>query len=466
MTSQYHIDDYAGRRVHMIGIGGSSMSGLAEMLLRRGFRVTGSDRTHSHSVERLEAMGVKVGIGHDPAFTAGADVIVYSAAIKPDNPERAYAFEKGIPQIERADLLGQLMAGHKQRVCICGAHGKTTTSSMTAQLLLDCGMDPTVHIGGRLDAIGGGTRAGNGELFVAEACEYAGSFLHMPPTVAVVLNIDADHLDYYGDMAHIEEAFYNFCSLLPKDGLVIGWGDDPRVQTLMAKLDRRHETFGRTPASDWYPENIVNDDHGCPAFDVLHQGEKLGRVQLQVAGSFNVTNALAALASAYAVGADMDKALAVIGQFRGAHRRFEHTGDIDGAHMYTDYGHNPVEMRAAISVAMQQHANRVWAVMQPHTFSRVKTLFNDYLTCTEEADITLVTDIMAAREVDPGDINSGMLVEGMKQHGINAVWTPSFDDTERYLREHWQPGDLVLTMGCGDINLLNEQMQAHGDTKR
>lgn len=252
-----HIRDFRDQRVHMIGIGGSSMSGLAQMLLDQGYHITGSDNTHSHAVERLEAEGVQVFIGHDARNVEGAALIVYSAAIAPDNPERAYAFAHDIPQMERAVLLGQVMEGHQDAVCVSGAHGKTTASSMLAQLLLDCGMDPAVHIGGRLDALGGGTRIGGEKVFVAEACEFSGSFLHMKPTIAVVLNIDADHLDYYGDMAHIEAAFYNFCSLLPMDGLAIGWGEDPRVRALFARLDRRHETFGYTQACDWYPADLT-----------------------------------------------------------------------------------------------------------------------------------------------------------------------------------------------------------------
>lgn len=461
-----HIRDFRTQRVHMIGIGGSSMSGLAEMLLKEGYQITGSDRAHSHAVERLEALGVRVFIGHEPQNVAGAGVVVYSAAIHPDNPERAYAYAHGIPQIERAELLGQVMEGHRDAVCVSGAHGKTTASSMLAQVLLDCGLDPAVHIGGRLDKLGGGTRIGSARVFVAEACEFAGSFLHMKPTIAIVLNIDEDHLDYYGDIAHIEEAFFNFCSLLPKDGLLLAWGEDARVQKLIGRLDRRHETFGYTDACDWYPQNLLIGDLGRPQFDVMYRGQKLCHAALNVAGRFNVLNALSALAAAHALGADMEKAAASLNAFAGVHRRFEHTGDIDGVHMYHDYGHNPVEMRGALSVACEQHAGRVWAVMQPHTYSRVKTLFNDYLTCTAAADFTLVTDIFAAREKDPGDINSQMIVDGMRAHGVDAVLTPTFDDTEAYLRTHWQAGDLVLTMGCGDINLLNEQMQQHGDTKK
>lgn len=461
-----HIRDFKDKRVHMIGIGGSSMSGLAEMLLQQGYHITGSDNTHSHAVERLEARGVRVYIGHDEKNVQGADVLVYSAAIHPDNPERAWAFAHGVPQIERAELLGQVMEGHRDAVCVSGAHGKTTASSMLAQMLLDCGLDPAVHIGGRLDALGGGTRIGSERVFVAEACEFAGSFLHMHPTIAVVLNIDEDHLDYYGDIQHIEEAFFNFCSLLPPDGLILGWGEDERVMRMINRLDRRYETFGYTAACDWYPENVETGSLGRPSFDVIYRGEKLFRVHLNVAGRFNILNALSALAAAHALGADMQKAADSLSHFAGVHRRFEHTGDIDGVHMFHDYGHNPVEMRGALSVACDQHANRVWAVMQPHTYSRVKTLFKDYLTCTEAADFTLVTDIFAAREKDPGDINSQMIVDGMRAHGVNAVLTPTFDDTEAYLRAHWLPGDLVLTMGCGNINLLNEQMQQHGDTKK
>ena len=461
-----HIRDYKDKHVHMIGIGGSSMSGLAEMLLQQGYHITGSDNTHSHAVERLVGLGVQVSIGHREENVQGADLLVYSAAIHPENPERAWAAAHGIPQMERAVLLGQVMEGHQDAVCISGAHGKTTASSMLSQMLLDCGLDPAVHIGGRLDALGGGTRIGSERVFVAEACEFAGSFLHMKPTIAIVLNIDEDHLDYYGDIEHIEEAFYNFCSLLPESGLLLGWGEDERVQRLMTRLERRHATFGYTDDCDWYPANLVMGDLGRPSFDVMYRGQKICHVDLQVSGRFNILNALSALAAAYALGADMDQAAASLSAFAGVHRRFEHTGDIDGVHMYHDYGHNPVEMRGALSVAVEQHAGRVWAVMQPHTYSRVKTLFNDYLTCTQAADFTLVTDIYAAREQDPGDINSQMIVDGMRAHGVNAVLTPSFDDTEAYLRAHWQPGDLVLTMGCGNINLLNEQMQQHGDTKK
>lgn len=457
--------DFKGQRVHMVGIGGSSMSGLAEMLLKEGYTVTGSDNANSHAVERLRAMGIEVRVGHNAENVRGAALLIFSAAISPENPERREAQRLGIPEMERSTLLGQLMRGHKSAVCVCGAHGKTTTSSMIAEALLECGLDPTVHIGGRLDALGGGSRVGKKDVFVAEACEFHGSFLEMHPTVAVVLNIDADHLDWYGDIEHIEAAFGQFLSLLPESGTALGWGEDFRVQRLFSALSCQKFTFGLKNTNDYYPENLVYSDTGCPSYDVMFRGEKLGRVALRVAGEFNVINSLAAFAAARAAGAAPDNIAASLSRFAGVHRRFELTGIIDGVKMYHDYGHNPAEMKAALSVAKMQRPGRLWAVMQPHTYSRVKALFEDYLTCTQAADITLVTDIFAAREKDPGDIKAEMVVEGMKAHGINAVHTPTFDDTEKYLRAHWQPGDLVLTMGCGNINLLNEQMQLHGDTE-
>ena len=461
-----HIRDYQGGRIHMIGIGGSSMSGLAEMLMDQGYRVTGSDRSDGYLLGDVRARGAQVFIGHRPENVHGADLVVYTAAVAADNPELVEAGRLGIPTLERAWLLGQLMEGYPQAVGVCGAHGKTTTTSMLSQILVECGLDPSVHIGGKLDAIGGSTRIGRGGAFLAEACEFRRSFLKLKPTMAVVLNIDADHLDCYKDIDEIEETFGQFLHLLPENGLAIGNGTDKRVLRQLSRLSCRTETFGMTEDCDWHPEGLAEDDRGYASYDLYHGREKIGHVTMQVPGDFNVENGLAALAAAHALGADMTRACESLSRFRGAHRRFELTDTIDGVEVFHDYGHNPAEMRNAVSVARKRCKGRLFAVMQPHIFSRVKSLFDEYLTCTEEADFTLVTDICAAREKDPGDINSGMLVEGMRSHGVDAVWTPSFDDTERYLRAHWQPGDLVLTMGCGDVNMLNEQIHRHEMEKR
>ena len=456
-----HIRDYVGKRVHMIGIGGSSMSGLTEMLIDKGYQVTGSDKVEGYLLGDVRAKGAQVIVGHRAENVHGADLVVYTAAAKSDNPERMEAERLGIPSMERAYLLGQLMEGYPQAVGVCGAHGKTTVTSMLSQMLVECGLDPTVHIGGKLDAIGGSTRIGKGNAFLAEACEFNRSFLRLKPTIAVVLNIDADHLDCYKDIDEIEETFGQFLSLLPENGLAIGKGTDERVMRLFSQLSCQHESFGLNAECDWHPENLTEDDRGYASYDLSHHGEIVARVTMGVPGNFNVENGLAALAAAHALGADIQQAAASLSAFVGAHRRFELTDTIDGAEIFHDYGHNPAEMRNALSIARKRCKGRLFAVMQPHTFSRVRTLFNEYLTCTEVADVTLVTDICAAREKDPGDLNAGMLVDGMKNHGINAVWTPTFDDTEAYLRAHLQPGDLAITMGCGDINLLNDQIHRH-----
>jgi len=460
-----HIRDYKGKHIHMIGIGGSSMSGLAGMLQDQGYIVSGSDNADSYLVKNLREKGIPVTIGHRAENVHGADLVVYTAAILPDNPERLEIARLGLPNMERAILLGQLMEGYEQAIGVCGAHGKTTTTSMLAEILVEGDMDPTIHIGGQLDAIGGSTRIGHGNAFLAEACEFNRSFLQLRPTVAVVLNIDADHLDCYKDIEEIEATFGQFLELLPENGLAIGWGEDERIMRLFGKLGRQVRTYGLTERCDYVAANLTYDQLGQGRFDAQFKGETLCHVELKVPGEFNVLNALAALSTAHTLGADMAKAGESMTRFSGVHRRFELTGVIDGVKLYHDYGHNPAEMKNAVSVAKMQPHNRLWAVMQPHTYSRVKRLFDDYLTCMEAADITLVTEIFAAREKDPGDIKAQMVVDGMRANGINAVLTPTFDDTEKYLREHWQPGDLVITMGCGNINLLNDQINAHGDTK-
>ena len=466
MGTSCKITDYPGGRIHLIGIGGSSMSGLAEMLADQGYKISGSDRDEGYLIHHVREKGGKVFIGHRAENVHGADLVVYSAAISADNPERMEAARLGIPSIERALLLGQLMEGYKKAVGICGAHGKTTVTSMVSQILLESGLDPSIHIGGRLDAVGGSTRVGHSDIFVAEACEFNRSFLQLHPTIAVVLNIDADHLDCYRDLDEIEETFGTYLHLLPENGVAIGNGDDPRVRRQISRLKCRKIFFGFSSENDWYPENVREDEYGKSFFTLHHPGNIPVEVHMEVPGSFNLMNGLAAIATAAELGVAPENAACILGRFTGAHRRFECTDIIDGVEIFHDYGHNPTEMRNALSIARKRCKGRLWAVMQPHTFSRVRTLFDQYLTCTKEADFTLVTDICAAREPDPGDLNSGMLVEGMIRNGIEARWTPSFDDTERFLRENWKAGDLVITMGCGDINLLNDQIHRHESEKR
>ena len=459
-----NIFDYKGKRAHFIGIGGSSMSGLAGYLQQSGYTVTGSDRTQSHKTEHLEQQGIPVAIGHNAANVRGADVIVYSAAIGADNPERREAERLGIPQIERCDLIGQLMEGHPFAVGVSGTHGKTTTTSMLAQAFMQAGVDPTIHIGGELDFIGGSTHAGRGDDFIVEACEYNASFLRFKPTIAVILNIDEDHLDFYRDIDDIEAAFAKYAALVPTQGWCVAWGDDPRARRVCENAACNHMTYGLGEGCMLRPEGLSYDAQGRASFTAVLNGERLGQFHLNVSSEANMLDALAVICVAHIRGLDMADVAAALSGFVGAHRRFELTSTTDGVKCYTDYGHNPAEIKNALQIASMQPHGALWSVWQPHTYSRTKTLFDQFVETFDVADHVLITDIMGAREVDPGDISSDMLIGPIRARGIDAVLTLSFDDAEAYLRAHWQPGDIMISHGCGNIDLLNEQIALHGDT--
>ncbi len=461
-----------GKHLHFIGIGGSSMSGLAQLMQQKGCVISGSDSRASHKTEKLEAQGITVHIGHKPEFVHGADLVVYSAAIGEENPERAEAARLGIPQMERATLLGHLTSAFDQAICVSGTHGKTTTTSMISQIFVECGMDPSVHIGGDLPAIGGGTLLGGDKTFIAEACEFNRSFLQLHPTIGVILNIDEDHLDCYKDIDEIEATFGQFADLVPADGWLVGWGGDPRVRRVLEakgeKKGRHVRTYGLEPFNELRAENLSYDEEGRPFFTATLFGHPLMDVQLSVASEVNLLDALAAIAVADICQLPMQHVAESLAHFTGARRRNELTSVTDGVRLFTDYGHNPAEIRNALHIAALQPHKTLWCVWQPHTYSRTKTLFDQFVNDTfAEADQLLITDICGAREVDPGDIHTTMVIKAMEEKGMkNVIYTPTFDDAEAYLRAHWQPGDLVITHGCGDINLLNEQIANHGDTKK
>ena len=452
-----HIREYYGKRVHMIGIGGSSMSGLARVLQTKGCRVSGSDMAEGENLRVLRERGIPVAVGHSAEYLTDAELAIYSAAIAPDNAEFVECIRSGIPVMERSVLLGQLSEEYETVIAVCGTHGKTTSTSMLAEILVDAGADPTIHIGGVLESIGGSVRQGNSGYFLTEACEYRRSFLTLLPAVVVLLNIDEDHLDYYRDIDEIESAFGELLGKLPADGWALGNGDDPRARRQLELLSCKRETFGVSENADYRMVGICEDSFGFVRFSLYHRQELLGEVSMGVPGLFNAKNAAAALAVAHHMGIDMASACGSIERFRGVHRRFELTGTLYGAELFHDYGHNPAEIKNALSIARRRcRKGRLWAVVQPHTYSRVKTLFQDYLMCTEAADITLVTDIFAAREQDPGDISSEMLAEGMRACGLNVRWTPTFADAAAVIRDGVCAGDLVITLGCGDIYRLNE----------
>lgn len=460
-----NIRDYHGKRVHFIGIGGSSMSGLAGLLQDEGYIVSGSDKTRSHKTDYLAEKGIQIVIGHHAESVHGVDVIVYSAAISPENPERAEAFRLNIPQIERCDLIGQLMEGSSFAVGVSGTHGKTTTTSMLAQAFLSAGADPSIHIGGELDFIGGSTRRGDGRDFIVEACEFNRSFLHFKPTIAIITNIDEDHLDCFGDIEHIEAAFRQYVELLPENGWCVAWGDDERARRVCLDSHCNALTYGIGENNDLRAVNLTYDELGRADFDAVLHGEVLGHFHIGVSSEPNMLDALAVIGVCHIRGLDQAKVSEALHNFVGAHRRFELTSTTDGVKCYTDYGHNPAEIKNALQIASLQPHKTLWSVFQPHTYSRTKTLFDQFLETFDLADHVLVTDICAAREVDPGDINSEMLIAPLRARGVDAILTPTFDDAEAYLRAHWQSGDLMVSHGCGDIDLLNEQIALHGDTK-
>ncbi|OQB24450.1 MAG: UDP-N-acetylmuramate--L-alanine ligase [Firmicutes bacterium ADurb.Bin182] len=444
-----HINNH--KQVHLIGIGGCSMNGLAQLLSDRGLKVQGSDVTDSPFTDRLIELGIPVFIGHRPENIGSSDLIIYSAAIKPDNPERRAAREAGIPELERSVALGQLSEGYKSVVGIAGCHGKTTITSMLALISLTGGPDATVHVGGYEEFLGGGTRVGSKDLFITEACEYVESFLTLRPTIALIHNIDDDHLDYFKDIDAITDAFRKFVNKLPEDGLFIGCTDDEHVIKLLGEFKGRKLTYGMH-GGDCRPQNIEFDDSGSASYDFTYKGEKLARITLHVPGTHNVMNSLAAMAVALELKSDIKKAAEALSRYRLAKRRFEFYGKTpEGAMLYHDFAHHPGEIRAIIETANRVKRNRLIAVLQCNSYTRAKTLFLKDPSCLAGADEVLTVDIYPGREKDDGTVHAGDMVNAFVNAGIDARYTPTFEDVRDYLKTTAKPGDLVLTLGSGDV---------------
>ena len=449
----------------MTGITGSSMSGLARLLLDMGFQVSGSCDRSSAVIDSLRALGITVTIGHTAETVHQADLVIYTTAVSSDNPELLECERCGIPVMDRPELLGWIAERYERSVAICGTHGKTTSTSMLAKIMLDNGEDAAIHIGGVLDAIGGSVRLGHGDLFITEACEYKRAFFHLKPYLEVILNIDRDHLDCYRDIEEIETTFGTFMDQVKEGGILIGNGSDARIlHQFQLRPDLNHLTFGWNETDDYHPRCYQEDAEEYVSFDFYCHEQKLCHVQMAVPGKFNAENALAALAAAHVLGADMISAATSLSEFSGAHRRFERTAVINGVELFHDYGHNPTEIRNALHIARKRCKGKLISVVQPHTFSRLRSLFDDFVTCTAEADLTLITDVFMARERDPGDLDSGMLADAMNRAGISARWTPTFEDAEQAVLEVWKPGDLVITQGCGNIYLLNDMIARHAQS--
>lgn len=455
----YKIDFDHPIRVHFIGIGGISMSGLAEILLQKGFRVSGSDSQKSPLTERLTEKGASIQIGQRASnIDDSIDLVVYTAAIHPDNPEYACAAEKGIPMLTRAELLGQIMANHAMPIAVSGTHGKTTTTSMVSHILLEGGMDPTVTVGGILPAIGGNIRVGDSGIFVTEACEYTNSFLHFFPKISIILNVDADHLDFFRDIDHIRQSFRQFAQLLPDDGCLIINRDTPGYETITDGLSCEVITYGLETPGDYTADAVTFNEKGDPSFTCIKNGEKICDFTLSVPGMHNVSNALAAIALGQKLGLGTDAIQKGLAGFPGTDRRFQHKGTVGGVTVIDDYAHHPTEIRATLTSARAYPHKRSWCVFQPHTYTRTHALLKDFAQALTLADHIVLTDIYAAREKNTIGITSRDLQKEILGLGTPCEYFPTFDEIEKYLLENCQEGDLLITMGAGDVVKIGEDL--------
>lgn len=460
---------YKGRikHIHFIGIGGSGMSGIAEVLFNLGYKVTGSDVKASDTTGRLERLGITIFISHKPENINGSDVVVYSSAVKKDNPEVIFAKEKLIPVIPRAEMLAELMR-MKYGIAIAGTHGKTTTTSMIATILGAQGMDPTVVIGGKLNSIGSNARLGKGEFLVAEADESDGSFLKLSPTIAVVTNIDREHMDHYKDMDEVKATYLTFINKIPFYGCAILCLDHPNIQGLIPKIARRHITYGLTAQADFSARDIETTEMKT-YFDVWRRGKNMGRVMVKVPGEHNVYNALAAIAVAMELDIGFEQAKDSIANFSGVERRFHIKGVANGITIVDDYGHHPVEIKATLKAAKDGWKQRVVAVFQPHRYSRTQDLFHEFLSAFNDADMLILTDIYAAGEEKIPGISSEILYNNIKTYGHrDVVYIPDKKDIPDYLNKIAKPGDMVITLGAGDIWQVGEEImqKMSGKTRR
>ena len=418
---------------------------IVQILHSKGYHISGSDNNESDILKLERSMGIPVSLGHKPENAANADLVVYSAAIFKDNCELVYAQEHNIPTAERSVMLGAISDAFNNAVCISGTHGKTTTTSLLTSILLDCGRDPSAVIGGKLPKIGGYGRAGQEDLFVCEACEFVDTFLHLSPDIAVVLNIDNDHLDYFKTMENLKLSFHKFAASASQ--CVIYNGDDPNTCDALKGISQPCITFGLKDGNDYQAVNIsLHDGVNCQ-YTLLYQGKTVAEIRLSIPGKHNVLNSLAAVAAAHTVGVDFDKIAACIGDFHGAGRRFEILDKVNGVTFADDYAHHPTELRSTLETAKKMDFKRVWAVFQPFTYSRTAALLDDFAQVLSIADRAVLSEIMGSREINTFNIYSKDLAEKIP----GCVWFATFEEIADYMVGQVQPGDLVITLGCGDV---------------
>ncbi len=463
----YKIDFDKPCSVHFIGIGGISMSGFAEFLHNIGFKVSGSDAHQSKTTNHLANIGVQVYYGQKPSnITDDIDLVVYTAAIKEDNPEYQEGRKRNIPYLNRAELIGQIMNNYNNSIAVAGTHGKTTVTSMVAQIFMEGKADPTVSVGGMLDSIGGNMRVGNSEHFITEACEYTNSFLKFNPNKGIILNIDEDHMDFFKDLDHIRRSFHKFAQLLPKDGQLYINGEIDNYEEICQKLACQVISYGiidpeykiKDEIYDISANNIVFDNLQSTSFDLYIRGKYIDKIILKAIGLYNISNCLPAIGLALEANIPLETIKGALANFSNSKRRFEYKGQIGGVSIVDDYAHHPTEITATLTSAQVYNYNTVWCVFQPHTYSRTKRHLKDFASSLALADKIVLADIFPAREKDPGDISSKDLVKELEILGKEVYYFPSFSEIENYLLENCINGDLLITMGAGDIVMVGESL--------
>lgn len=436
------------RRIHFIGIGGSGMCPLAEILHKEGYLLSGSDNNETDTLTRIRSLGIPVTLGQKAENIEGAEMIVYTAALLPDNPELVAAKASGIPTFERSKLLGAITRIYPNSICISGTHGKTTACSMLTQVLIEAGADPTAVIGGKLPLTGSNGIVGHSEHMVCEACEFVDTFLDLSPDIAVILNVDEDHLDYFKTFDNLKKSFVKFASMATK--MIIYNGDDPNtVETVGPAADISRKpiiSFGFDDGNIYRAINVETENEFA-SFDLVRYGENLGRVKLGVPGKHHIYNALAVTASAMESGVSFDQCVKGIADFRGAGRRFEILAEINGITIADDYAHHPKELEVTLDTAMRMGFNKVWAVFQPFTYSRTSILFDEFVRVLKIPDKCIMTEIMGSREINTYGIYTSQLAEKIP----GSVWFNTFEEVAKHAVDNAEKGDLIITLGCGDI---------------
>lgn len=456
----YNLDFNTPANLHFTGIGGISMSALAEIMISRGFTVTGSDSHESKITDHLESLGAKIFYNQVAGnISSDIDVLIYTAAIKQDNPELVKAKELGIPLLTRAEFLGQIMLNYPMAIGVSGTHGKTTTTSMLSQIMLEGNTDPTILVGGIMPAIHGNTRVGHSDKLITEACEYTNSFLSFKPNMAIILDVASDHLDFSKDLDDIRHSFRKFAELVPDDGFLVINSDIDNLEYFTDGLKCKVITVGSDPAkSDYSATNIEFDQFAKGSYDLVVNGEKSFHVALNVTGEHNIYNSLAAIAAAHAMGISDENIKAGLTQYGGTDRRFQYKGKVGDVTIIDDYAHHPDEITATIKTAKHYPHKKMWVVFQPHTYSRTKSLLPEFGKALKEADAVVLADIYAAREKDTLGVSSLDVKKEIEKYGTEVHYYPSFSEIENFLLESCSPGDLLITMGAGDVVKIGEHL--------